>query len=77
MRSMTEDDIKVNIYLPSDLSKVKQIWTNTYCNFALNLLNSSELKTEDKHKMIDNITAYFSSNPNGNLASDLEANLIK
>lgn len=75
MRSMTEDDIKVNIYLPSDLSKVKQIWTNTYCNFALNLLNSSELKTEDKHKMIDNITAYFSANPKG--TSSPEVNLVK
>ena len=75
MRSMTEDDIKVNVYLPSDLSKVKQIWTNTYCNFALNLLNSSELKNEDKHKMIDNITTYFSANPKD--ASSSEANLVK
>ncbi len=75
LRSMTEDDIKVNVYLPSDLSKVKQIWTNTYCNFALNLLNSSELKNEDKHKMIDNITTYFSANPKD--ASSSEANLVK
>lgn len=75
LRSMTEDDIKVNVYLPSDLSKVKQIWTNTYCNFALNLLNSSELKNEDKHKMIDNITTYFSANSKD--ASSSEVNLVK
>ncbi len=62
IRITKKDDIKVTIHIPSDLSEIRQAWTNTYCDFAANLLNSSNLPLSAKHQIIDELVEHFKDN---------------
>lgn len=62
MRAMKKEDIKVTVFMPTNLDEIRKAWTNTYCDFAASLLNNSGLSAENKHRIIDEIVNSFQEN---------------
>lgn len=54
-------NITVNIYFPDDMTEIRKVWTNTYCKFAAELLNKSDLPIETKYQVVDELIEYFSA----------------